>query len=163
MYRRGEPASRGLARLAEDGVTSRLKKEMKRQRNSSRGVHSIGETFEMSRKSKETFRVRADGRRRFLSWASMAECSNDTFAGQSRFRLPRSLYQTRKRKIISLDAGSEVNTESRDHVPCLGAHNAGEKEKSLIRRSDAIRGDADLSRSRNWGKYIATIRVRRVR
>jgi len=163
VFNPGEEASRGLARLAEDRITSKLKKEMKRQQNGSRGVNSIGETFGIRRKGKETFRVRTDSLSGFLSWASTAECSNDTFAGQSRSRLPRRINQTIKRKIVALDADSEVNTESRNDVLCLGSHNAGQAKNGVIRRSDAIRGDADLNRSRVWGQYIATIRTRRIR
>lgn len=163
MFRRGKKASRGLAALAEDGGTSRLKKEMRRQMKGSRGVHSVGEEFGPGRKGRVKFRVEADSRRAFLSWATMAVCSNDTFAGQARFRLPRRVNQSRKRLVVALDAGSEVNTESASDVPCLGAHGTGQAEGGVVHRSDAIRGDADLNRSRGWGKYIATIRVKRVR
>jgi len=160
VFNPGEKAGRGLARLAEDGITSKLKKEMKRQQNGSRGVNSIGETFGIRRKGQETCRVRTDSLSGFLSWASTAESSNDTFAGQSRPRLPRRINQTIKRKIVTLDGGSKVNTESRNDVPCLGSHNVGQAENGVIRKSDAIRGDADLNQSRGWGQYIATIRMR---
>ncbi len=53
-----------------------------------------------------------------------------------------------------------MNTESRNDVPCLGSHNVGQAENGVIRKSDAIRGDADLNQSRGWGQYIATIRMR---
>lgn len=163
MYRRGRKASPGLAELAKDGVTSILKREMKAQEGEPRGVHSVGEAFGVGKKGTVTFRVRADSRRARLSWATMAVCSNDTFAGQAGMPLPRQGAKARKRRVVALDAGAEVNTEAADDVPCLGAHGVGPAENGVIRRSDAIRGDADLSRSRGWGRYIATIKVRRIR
>ncbi|MEN8716168.1 MAG: hypothetical protein ABF384_14745 [Verrucomicrobiales bacterium] len=56
-----------------------------------------------------------------------------------------------------------MNTESRNDVPCLGSHKVGQAENGVIRKSDAIRGDADLNQSRGWGQYIATIRMRWIR
>ena len=163
MFQRGKRASRGIAELGKDGITGIVKREMKAQRKGPRGVHSVGEAFGMGGGGKTRFRVKADNARRLLSWATMAVCSNDTFAGQDSWRLPRAVGRTKRKSIVALDAGAEVNTESRDDVPCLGAHGVGPAEDKPIRRSDAIRGDADLKKSRGWGKYIARITVRRIR
>ncbi|MEM9016506.1 MAG: spondin domain-containing protein, partial [Verrucomicrobiota bacterium] len=97
MFRRGEKASLGVAEMAEDGVAGILKREMRAQEKGPRGVHSVGESFGPGAKGSVTFRVRADSRRAFLSWATMAVCSNDTFAGQAAFRLPRQYGHTKKR------------------------------------------------------------------
>jgi hypothetical protein len=163
FFQRGKKASPGLAELAKDGGTNLAKKELKRQSKGRRGVHSVGVAFGPGAKRTSTFRVRADERRPFLSWATMAVCSNDTFAGQSRYRLPRQLNHTKRKLVHAFDAGAEVNTETSSDVPCLGGHGVGEEENGVVRLSDAIRGDADLRRSRGWGKYIATIRIRRIR
>ncbi|MCH1409211.1 MAG: hypothetical protein L7V87_09285 [Verrucomicrobiales bacterium] len=56
-----------------------------------------------------------------------------------------------------------MNTESRNDVPCLGSQNVGQPENGVIRKSDAIRGDADLNQSRSCGEYISTTRMRRIR
>lgn len=162
FFKRGRMASHGLAELAKDGVTSIAKRELKAQQRKARGVHSVGEAFGMGAKKSTTFRVRADERTPFLSWATMAVCSNDTFAGQDRLKLPRRIDQTITRNVPALDAGAEVNTESAEDVPCLGAHGVGPEESLPILRSDAVRGDVDIPRKRGWGRYIAKIRVTRV-
>ncbi len=162
FFQRGKKASRGVAELAKDGITSIAKRELKAQKKGGRGVHSVGEAFGMGAKKSTTFRVRADERRPFLSWATMAACSNDTFAGQDRLRLPTQVDQAISRVVVALDAGAEVNTESKDDVPCLGAHGVGLVEDLPIRRSDAIRGDSDLSKKQGWPRYIAKIKVTRV-
>ncbi|MDF1861803.1 MAG: spondin domain-containing protein [Verrucomicrobiales bacterium] len=163
FFQRGKKASPGLAELAKDGGTNLAKKELKRQSKGGRGVHSVGVAFGPGAGRTTTFRVRADERRPFLSWATMAVCSNDTFAGQSRYRLPQRLNHTRRKQVLAYDAGAEVNTETSSDVPCLGGHGVGEEENGVVHLSNAIRGDADLRRSRGWGNYIATIRVRRIR
>lgn len=163
FFKRGKRASKGVAELAKDGVTSIAKKELKAQQKGSRGVHTVGEAGGISGGGKTKFQVRTDSEHRYLSWATMAVCSNDTFAGQDSLRLPKAVNQTTRKMVRALDAGAEVNTESKDDVPCLGAHGVGPEESKKIRLSDAIRGDADLSKKRGWGKYIARITVKRIR
>lgn len=162
FFKRGKKASVGVAELAKDGTTSIAKRELKAQKEGRRGVHSVGEAFGMGAKKSTSFRVKADELRPFLSWATMAVCSNDTFAGQDRLRLPSQVGQTISRVVVALDAGAEVNTESRDDVPCLGAHGVGVVEDLPIRRSDAVRGDVDIPRKRGWPRYIAKIKVTRI-
>lgn len=162
FFKRGKRASHGVAELAKDGTTSIAKRELKAQTKKPRGVHSVGEAFGIGAGKVTRFTIRADDHRPFLSWATMAVCSNDTIAGQDKLRLPTRVDQTISRVVVALDAGAEVNTESRDDVPCLGAHGVGQVENLPIRRSDAIRGDADLPRNRGWGRYIAKITVTRV-
>jgi len=162
FFKRGKRASHGVAELAKDGTTSIAKRELKAQIKKPRGVHSVGEAFGMGAGKTTTFTIRADERRPFLSWATMAVCSNDTIAGQDKLRLPTRVNQTISRVVVALDAGAEVNTESRNDVPCLGAHGVGQVENLPVRRSDAVRGDVDIPRSRGWGRYIAKITVTRV-
>lgn len=163
MYRRGKKASRGVAELAKDGILSILRRELVAQQKKAKGVDSIGVGFGPGPKRQSTFRVRSSPGHRLFSWSTMAVCSNDTFAGQDSFRLPRYVGQTKTKLILAYDAGAEVNTESRDDVPCLGAHGVGPEEDKPIRLSDAVRGDGDIPKSRGWGKYIARITITRVR
>jgi hypothetical protein len=159
LFRRGRFATPGIALLAEDGVTSVAAAELRRKR----GVRQVGVSNRIARGRSITLRVRTTSRHRRFSFASMAVCSNDTFAGLNKIALP---VRPRRRviNVRAFDAGSERNTESAAHVPCLGAHGVGPSERRRIAAGSRIRGIADLVNHRHgWGRYIARVVIRRVK
>lgn len=162
LFRVGRRASRGLAVLAEDGVNDRLISEFRRKKGSR--AANVGPRVRAGRSS--TFRVRTTTRHRRLSLASMAVCSNDTFLGANKIVLPLKKGKKNRRviRVRALDAGSERNTETAAHVPCLGAHFVGQAERGKVRRSRGIRGNGDLTQAEHgWGKFIGVVVITRVR
>ena len=159
LFRQGRFATPGISALAEDGVTAIALSEMRRRR----GVRRAAVAGRIAPGRAITIRVRTSTRHRRFSFASMQVCSNDTFAGINRLALPLRP----RRRVIAIrayDAGTERNTESAAHVPCLGAHGVGPSERRRIARNPRIRGIADLRADRHgWGRVIARLVVRRVR
>lgn len=160
LYRIGKKASPGLAALAEDGVTSVLLAEARRKR----GVGQAGVGPRIAPRRSASFVITTTARHLRLSWGSMQVCSNDTFTGQTSARLPaRAVGARRVVKLRAYDAGTEQNTESRAHVPCLGAHNVGPGESKVVRRSPGIQGTADLDNAtQGWGRFLARVTIRRI-
>lgn len=160
LFRLGKKASPGLSVLAEDGATSRLLAEARGKR----GVGSANVGPRISPRRSASFEFTTTRRHLRLSWATMQVCSNDTFAGQSAIRLPARKVAARKvLRVRALDAGTEQNTESTAHVPCLGAHNVGPSESDVVRRSPGIQGIADLDNAtQGWGRFLARVTIRRI-
>ena len=159
LFARGAYASRGIGLLAEDGDPSVALSEFRGRP----GVRRVAVAGRIPPGRSITLRVRTTTRHLRFSFAAMQVCSNDTFAGVSRLPLPL----TETRRVLAVrawDAGTERNTESAAHVPCLGAHNVGPDERRRIARDPTIRGIADLSKARQgWDTAIARLVVRRVR
>ena len=159
LFARGAYASPGIGLLAEDGDPSVAMNEFRGKP----GVRRVAVASRIAPGRSITLRIRTTTRHLQFSFAAMQVCSNDTFAGVSRLPLPL----TKKRRVVAVrawDAGTERNTESAAHVPCLGAHNVGPDERRRITRDPTIRGIADLSKARQgWDTAIARLVVRRVR
>lgn len=159
VWRTGRRASRGLAELAQDGRTSRLLSE-------ARGKPGVRRTISAPRvapRRSTTFRLRTTTAARRLTLATMLVCTNDGFTGVSSRELPlRNGKPGRATWTVSAyDAGSERNTESDAHVPCLGAHGVGISTRSSVKRHPGVSGRGDLSRATHgWGRYAARITVR---
>ncbi len=162
LFQVGKRATPGIAELAKDGGTALAAQELRRQR----GVRkkSVGVASRIAPGRTVRFTVETTRRHLRLSWASMAVCSNDTFAGQSGARLPAAKVGAVKRiNVRAHDAGAEQNSESARDVPCLGAHGVGPKEMKAITLSGGITGKADLSKAQHgWGRFIARVTVKRV-
>lgn len=160
LWRLGKKASRGIARLAEDGVTSRALAEARAKRGL--GMAGVGPRIAPRRSA--SFRITTTSKHLRLSWASMQVCSNDTFAGQTSARLPAAKVGDRRVvRLRAMDAGSERNTESRAHVPCLGAHNVGPNEKRVIRVSKGIMGVGDVNNAtQGWGRFLTRVTITRI-
>ncbi|MDH3226334.1 MAG: spondin domain-containing protein [Thermoleophilia bacterium] len=159
LFRRGRFASTGVSQLAEDGVTAIALAEFRRKK----GVRRAAVSNRIAPGRSITLRVRTTTRHRRFSFASMQVCSNDTFAGVNKLALP---LKSRRRvlDVRAYDAGTERNTESAAHVPCLGAHGVGPTERRRITRDPRIRGIADLRNSRHgWNRTIARMTIRRVK
>lgn len=116
LYRRGQPASAALARLAEDGTAMPL---MMYYRENSRGVHSVsihndnapyvgGESTQIE--------VRVSPRFPMVTIATMAINTNDCFVSVNGVALsPGDVLD-----LPGLDAGSEENNEMCNSIPGPG-------------------------------------------
>jgi hypothetical protein len=160
LFRTGRFASRGIAELAEDGDASIALAELKRKRF----VRTASVSSRIAPRRSITIRVRTTTSHRRFSFASMQVCSNDTFAGVNSLALPLKKKRNRVVNVRAYDAGSERNTESAAHVPCLGAHGVGPSERRRITRDSTIRGVADLRNAEHgWNRTIARMTIRRVK
>lgn len=126
LYELGRPASEGVWRLAEDGHTSYLVKELEKQ--SLVKTVTVGSGIQPGREQTSEIEVEDDDypvhHQTFLSLISMLAQTNDGFAGGSGLKLPETgsvSYELR-----AYDAGSEVNNESCKYVPAppCNSHNA---------------------------------------
>lgn len=113
LFTLGQPASDGLAAVAEDADTSELVLDLMDdpdvqdvQTNSNAPILP-GDSASVT--------VSADKRHRFLSLATMLVTTNDAFAALNGVRLPRrgstSFFS------VAYDAGSEANTENCSDIP----------------------------------------------
>ncbi len=160
LYRLGKKASPGLAALAEDGSTGELVSEARGKR----GVRSANVGPGISPRKSVSFVIETTRKHLRLSWATMQKCTNDAFLGQSSARLPARRVGARKvMRIRANDAGSEQNTESSAHVPCLGAHGVGPDENRVVRRHPGIQGTGDVDdATQGWGRFLGRIVVKRI-
>jgi hypothetical protein len=160
IWRTGGRASRGLSDLAEDGSTTRLLAEARGRR----GVRRAFAAGRIAPGRSTTFTVRTTTAQRRLTLATMLVCTNDGFTGVASRPLPLRKGARAGRatwRVPAYDAGSERNTESSAHVPCLGAHHVGEATAGRVRMHPGISGRADLVPSRHdWGRYAARIVIR---
>lgn len=123
----------------------------------------------------ETFTITAEGRKAYLSFASMLVCTNDGFAGVDTVRLPinkKTVYA------IAHDARTEVNTEDfADMVPpCqeaigvssedsgTGESDPTKAETGVIIPHPGIMGGADLDPAvHGWADPVVRIDIVRMR
>ena len=125
--------------------------------------------------SSESFTISAQGRARYLSFASMLICTNDGFTGLDSVHLPRhkiTVYSA------GYDARTEANTEDFADIvpPCQGligvsSDDAGTgmsdpllAEDGIIIPHAGIHGGVDLiSQVHDWSDPVAKIEIERIR
>lgn len=185
LFRVGDQASVGLKEVAENGNVPALVSAL----GQTRGVGDVvvGDAplvpgmlpgsgmFD----DHDTFMVHADGRARWLSFASMLICTNDGFAGIDHVWLPRAIGAKFRVPAYGWDAGTEINTEDfADMVPpCQGlvGVSSGEAgsgvsdpanfENGVIHRHGGIDGGADLLEAvHGWNtrRAVALVTIERV-
>lgn len=177
----GEMASEGIRQIAENGNGAVLLQALGEDAQ----VHDVvagsaplvpannpgGTGFGHS----ETFTITAQGRARYLSYASMLICTNDGFTGLDGIRLPIHKITV---YTAGYDARTEANTEDFVDIvpPCqgligvssddpgTGMSNPLLAESGVIIPHAGINGDDDLlSRVHNWSDPVAKIEIERVR
>lgn len=162
LFTRGQQASSELAAFAEDADSSGLNTLY----SSSSEVADIvqGADVIMPGKS-ETFMIKDQGRKRFISLASMLVTSNDAFLALNRIKLP---YRSRRLTVPAYDAGSENNDESCAYIPGppCGNPNASSDQpgEGFVHIHSGIHGGADLSAAQfDWNNPVAEIFIKRVK
>ena len=110
LFQIAQPASEGLAILAETGDNQPLLSEVE----SAPGVFdSVASGAGIPPGQSLSFEIRAR-ERSLLSFAGMLATSNDAFAGLSGVALPK---RSSKHLAYVYDAGSEMNNELCSHIP----------------------------------------------
>ena len=161
IFKTNEMASAELAQLAEDAVNAPLIEKL----HDSELVFSVVEGSEgpVFPGSSQTYTIKAKIPFVRLSLASMLVNTNDAFTGADEVRLP-----FRGTKVIYLngyDAGSEKNTELKDHIPgpCCGSPLVRVPTNELIKEHEGIQGIGDLDpQVYGWSGYVAKLTITRV-
>lgn len=161
LYQIGEPASEGLAALAEGGDTSTLTDELSGEPGVCDAVTATDPVLPGG-----SVRLTLHGsNHRVLSIASMLVNTNDAFAALDGMPLPITRAMA-TRVVPAYDAGSEVNDESCDHVPgpaCGGEGINPEGGEGFVHVHRGVHGvDALDAAEYDWRNPVARIEVRRI-
>lgn len=157
----GQPASEGVARIAEDGDTKPLAMALKE----SGKVDSLYAAKNPIMPGKAVrYMLTANTDFSVLSIVTMLVTTNDGFTGINGMPLP---WGSSKSLVPAWDAGSEANTESCEHIPGppCGSHNVRVTEgaEGAIYLHPGILGKGALSAERfSWSNPVAKITVERL-
>ncbi|MEM7079117.1 MAG: spondin domain-containing protein [Pseudomonadota bacterium] len=169
FFELGEPASEGLALLAEGGAIDPLAAELTAtgkviDANNSSTV--LGDPPLLFAGDSVTLKVKGRNRGAVLSLAAMLLPTNDSFVALNSVKLPK--YGKRVYYALGYDAGSEPNDEYCMNIPgptCMGTGpSPDEGGEGFVHVSNGIHGGADLKPSvYDWRNPVAKVVVRRVR
>ena len=161
LWKLGHRASDELRQIAEDAVNGPMMAKLA----SSGEVYSVSQgTGVIFPGASETFVVEGEGQFHRFSLVSMLVNTNDGFTGVTRVFLP-----VRGKRVFYLkanDAGTEKNTELKDHIPgpCCGSHLVRVPTDDKVRRHKGIKGIGDLDPAiYGWDEPVAKLTIRRVR
>jgi hypothetical protein len=157
LFQKGRFASNELEQIAEDAVNAPMLEML----NGSDYVHDVqtGNGVIIPGES-GTVRIMAKPGYHRLSLVSMLVNTNDAFTGADAIRLQLGTSQTIYLK--TYDAGTEVNTESVDHIPgpCCGSPLQGVDSNQRIHIHKGIAGDGDLDPEMyGWDEPIAKLAI----
>lgn len=162
LFTLGAPASPGLAKLAEDGMTDDLVAELHAQA----GVHEIVVAPDgIPPGGSMTVQINTKGNYRYLSAASMLVTSNDAFFAIRDVRVPPSGHRVVDAE--AYDAGSETNSEACAFIPGPPCGNGGVRDTSAaegyVHVHAGIHGGADLvPAEHDWRNPVVEVIVERV-
>ena len=182
LFSVGEESSDELQQLAENGNVSFLVDKLE----GTSGVMDIvkgsvghlvpaNDPGDTDLQYSETFTVSADGKKRYLSFASMLVCTNDGIAGIDSVKLP--YYNEKTIYAKAYDIRTEMNTEDFTDLvpPCAaesgviskdkgtGTTNPAIAEDGIIIPHPGISGDDDLSqRTHGWDGPVVKIDIVRI-
>jgi len=165
LFELGEPASDGLAQLAEGGATRPIIDAVADNRNVfgtavSDGPVPPGQSVTIELSSKFASRI---------SLASMLVNTNDAFVALNSVYAPRSYVKHFAR---AYDAGSEENDELCVNIPgplCAGQGNEqggvlGEEGEGYIYTRNGVHGIGNIAPSvADWNNPVAKITIQRIR
>jgi hypothetical protein len=166
LFEPGQPASAALAALAEDGMTDLLTDLL----DDAPEVISYGVAGDGIMPG-QSASVEIDVSRSWseISLAGMLVSSNDAFLALNGEPLPSDLWFKKFTHTLyakAYDAGSEVNTESCDHIPGPPCGNPGnrvtEGAEGYVYPHSGIHGGEDLDPSMwDWNNPVALITIER--
>ncbi len=158
----GTPASDALAELAEDGSPAAL----------AAALGGVGEVADVATGdgrimpgASATYTVQVGGNYTRISMASMLVTTNDTFAAVRSIVRPTGRASA-TRYALAWDSGSEVNTESCDHIPGPPCGSGGVRvtdgAEGFIYISPGIHGIGSIDAAAyDWRNPVAGVTVRR--
>jgi len=160
LFQVGQPASEGLATLAETGNNLPLLSEVE----SARGVHDVvAATGGILYGQSASFEIRAPKKGR-ISMAGMLATTNDGFAALNSIALPK---KTATHFAYVYDAGSESNNESCAYIPgppcASNSGNTSDDGEGHISFHSGVHGGSDLnSKHLDWRGPVAIVTVSRI-
>ena len=165
----GEPASPGLALLAEDGAVGLLAEELTATGEvlaTANSADVLGTPPLLFAGQTVTLELTSSRRNARLSLAAMILPTNDSFVALNSVSLP--LYGKRTYHALGYDAGSEPNDEWCANIPgptCGGAGGSPEEGgEGFVHVANGIHGIGDLAvEAYDWRNPVARIEIRRVR
>lgn len=163
LFQSGQPASPGLAALAQDADTSLLEAEL----SASSDVEEVmlGNGVIMPGKT-DTVTIKTANNKRYLSVAAMLVTTNDAFYALNAVRAPKKdtpiIYT-----VPAYDAGAEANNEMCDYIPgppCNNPHQQStEAGEGFVHIHAGIHGSGDLSAADfDWRNPVVLISIRRL-
>ena len=159
----GQPASSGLATMAETGAPFDLQAEVD-------GAHGVKSTDVLPGPNpsppvflpgvSDSFYITTSRKAGYFTMVAMLGMTNDAFYALRGIKLPKhgkiTLYAD------AYDAGSETNTEKTDDIPGP-TNNHVDPGEGFIHIHTGIQGEADLDRATyDWRNPVAIITVERV-
>ena len=163
LFELGMPATKGLAVLAQDGVTSELVSELEASKKVVRSTTAEGVIMPGQ---KAELMIQANDTRFKLSIVGMLARTNDAIVSAT--SLPTGLKKGQKYSTLAkvYDAGAETNTESCSQIPAppcgnpMVGTNGGE---GFVRPHEGLTGVGDLDPARDaFSSVAAKIIVERV-
>lgn len=162
LFEIGTAAPPGLATLAEDGDESAFAAEAQ----ALSGVHRVASGSFVSSSSEGSIEISSRRGQRLSCVFGMLVATNDAFAAVRGVRLPQGVGESVSFRGSVYDAGSEVNTESCEHVPGgpCDAHFVGISENGTVQIHLGIQGIANLSPEQHgWPRAVVRGTITRVR
>ncbi len=168
FFTRGQPASAGLATLAEEGNVMPLAEALTAtgkvtDADVGTGLTDPGKTVK--------FMVDGDPSRDKLSLASMLIPTNDAFVALSNASLPKTCGKTVSYNINAYDAGSEANDELCASIPgpnfaeCNGPGGGASPAggEGFVHIHNGVHGVGDLKPTRrDWNNPVARVMIKAV-
>ncbi len=163
LFTPGNPATPGLAELAEDADSGPLTDHLKTL-PSVFDFNMAGDVIMPG--SSATIEINTKKRFRLISAAAMLVTTNDAFMAV------KGVYASRWRKVVvdadAYDAGSEVNSELCDFIPGPPCGNGGARDtegaEGYVYIHSGIHGIGDLEPAEfDWRNPVAIIMVQRVK
>ena len=165
LWQLGQPASDGLAAIAEDADVSILTAAL----DGADGVVSISNgSGPIPPGMTGTITIEVRGKRTLVSLAAMLVQTNDAFMGAQALELPRSRGESRAvvTTVPAYDAGSEANNELGDFIPGPPFGNGGVRDtagaEGFVHVHAGVHGIGDLAAEiYDWRNPTAEIRITR--
>ena len=160
LFAPGQPASDGLATLAETGNPGPLAGDIE----FADGVSSVAIADPLPPGQSTTVEIQARGNAKHLSLAAMLATTNDAFAGVSAVRLPN---RARSVRAIAYDAGSEANNEACDFIPGPPCNATNQRDtagaEGFIHVHAGIHGIGDLvAADQDWRNPVLGVVIERI-
>ena len=161
LFTLGQPASAGLADVAEDASTPLLVAALSADPNV--GDVQTNPMDPILPGQSRSVTVTNYGKHRFLSLATMLVTTNDAFTALNGVRLPK---RSSAFLAVAYDAGSEGNTELCAHIPGPPCGMPGVKPgggEGYVSVHSGIHGTGNLIAAlRDWRNPVALITIRRL-